>query len=129
MRGTALLVTAATLVLAAGCSAGGSGAAASPTVEKPDLVVAVVPALDSAGFFVAYYEGLFKAEGLHITPKFITSSETAIAEQEAGTYDTSRPAITFPTSRPSRTGTPDSGPARPIPASSPPTWTSSPKDR
>jgi NitT/TauT family transport system substrate-binding protein len=87
VRGTALLVTAATLVLAAGCSAGGGAAAAPPPVEKPNLVVGVVPALDSAGFFVALYEGLFKAQGLNITPKFVTSSETAIAEQQAGAYD------------------------------------------
>jgi hypothetical protein len=32
-------------------------------VEKPTLNVAVVPALDSAGFFVALYQGLFKARG------------------------------------------------------------------
>jgi NitT/TauT family transport system substrate-binding protein len=87
VRGTALVVTAAALVLAAGCSAAGGTAAAPPTVEKPNLVVAVVPALDSAGFFVALYEGLFTAQGLHITPKFVTSSETAIAEQQAGAYD------------------------------------------
>jgi ABC-type nitrate/sulfonate/bicarbonate transport system substrate-binding protein len=39
------------------------GAAASSSVEKPTLNVAVVPALDSAGFFVALYQGLFKARG------------------------------------------------------------------
>jgi NitT/TauT family transport system substrate-binding protein len=86
MRGVALLVTAATLVFAAGCSGGGSGAAPS-SVEKPDLNVAVVPALDSAGFFVALYEGLFKAEGLnvHFTPA--TSSDDVISAQVKGTYD------------------------------------------
>ncbi len=31
--------------------------------RKPNLNVAVVPALDSAGFFVALNEGLFKARG------------------------------------------------------------------
>jgi|SRR5271157_784894 len=85
-RGKALLVTATALALAAGCSSGG-GAAASPSVEKPNLNVAVVPAMDSAGFFVALYEGLFKAQGLnvHFTPA--TSSETVIAGQAKGTYD------------------------------------------
>jgi len=58
--GTGLLVTAVTLLLAAGCSTGGSAAGTSG-VEKPDLTVAVVPAVDSAGFFVALEEGLFKA--------------------------------------------------------------------
>ena len=56
-RGRVLLVTAVALGLAlglvaiAGCSNGG-GANASQ-VEKPVLNVAVVPASDSAGFFVA----------------------------------------------------------------------------
>jgi len=85
VRGTALLAAAATLVLAAGCSGGGSGA---PTgVEKPDLNVAVVPALDDAGFFVALYEGLFKAEGLTVNFVPATSSDTVIAAQVKGQYD------------------------------------------
>ena len=85
VRGTALLVTAVTLVLAAGCSKGG-GAATDASDEQATLTVGVVPALDSAGFFIAYYEGLFKAQGLTIIPKFVTSSETAIALQVKGQY-------------------------------------------
>jgi len=86
VRGRALLVTATALALAAGCSSAGR-AAAPPSIEKPDLNVAVVPALDSAGFFAALYGGLFKAEGLnvHFTPA--TSSETVIADQAKGIYD------------------------------------------
>jgi NitT/TauT family transport system substrate-binding protein len=85
-RGTGLLVTAATLLLTAGC-ASGAGTATPPRVEKPDLTVAVVPAVDSAGFFIALYQGLFKAQGLNV--KFVpaTSSETAIEDQVKGTYD------------------------------------------
>jgi ABC-type nitrate/sulfonate/bicarbonate transport system substrate-binding protein len=60
VRGTGLLVTALMLPLAAGCSVGGS-AAGSPGAEKLDLIVSVVPAVDSAGFFIALEEGLFKA--------------------------------------------------------------------
>jgi NitT/TauT family transport system substrate-binding protein len=87
VRGTALLVTALSLVLAAGCSAGGGTAAAeSESDVHATLTVGVVPALDSAGFFIAYYEGLFKAQGLTIIPKFVTSSETAMALQVKGTY-------------------------------------------
>jgi NitT/TauT family transport system substrate-binding protein len=86
VRGTALLVTALSLVLAAGCSAGGGTAAAQESDVHATLTVGVVPALDSAGFFIAYYEGLFKAQGLTIIPKFVTSSETAIALQVKGTY-------------------------------------------
>jgi NitT/TauT family transport system substrate-binding protein len=88
VRGTALLVTAVSLVLAAGCSAAGGTVAdtADTAGEQAALTVGVVPALDSAGFFIAYYEGLFKAQGLTITPKFVTSSETAIALQVKGEY-------------------------------------------
>jgi NitT/TauT family transport system substrate-binding protein len=88
VRGRALLVTAMALALAlaAGCSSSG-GAADSPSVEKPDLNVAVVPALDSAGFFVALYAGLFKAEGLNVRFTPATSSETVIAGQAKGDYD------------------------------------------
>jgi NitT/TauT family transport system substrate-binding protein len=85
VRGTALLVTAAVL-LAAGCSAGGS-AAGTPGVEKPDLTVAVVPAVDSAGFFIALGEGLFKAQGLNVTFEPAISSATVINRQAAGKID------------------------------------------
>jgi NitT/TauT family transport system substrate-binding protein len=88
--GTGLLVTAVTL-LAAGCSAGGSAAGGSAAgisgVEKPDLTVAVVPAVDSAGFFVALKEGLFRAQGLNVTFKPAISSATVIDQQAEGTID------------------------------------------
>ncbi len=88
VRGKALLVMVVVtgLALAAGCSSGG-GAAASSGVEKPDLNVAVVPALDSAGFFVALYQGLFKAQGLNVHFIPATSSETVIANQVKGADD------------------------------------------
>jgi NitT/TauT family transport system substrate-binding protein len=84
VRGIALLVTALSL-LAAGCSAAG-GAVTNTSGQKATLTVGVVPALDSAGFFIAYYDGLFKAQGLTIIPAFVTSSETAIAQQVQGKY-------------------------------------------
>ncbi len=86
VRGAALLATAMTLVFAAGCSGGGNPAA-TPGVEKPDLNVAVVPALDSAGFFIALYQGLFKAQGLNVTFTPAVSSDTVIAAQVNGRYD------------------------------------------
>jgi NitT/TauT family transport system substrate-binding protein len=85
-RGRALLMTAAALALAAGC-ASGQGAAGAPSLEKTNLNVAVVPALDSAGFFVALYQGLFKAQSLNVTFHPATSSETVIAGQASGVYD------------------------------------------
>ena len=88
VRGKALLVMVVVtgLALAAGCSSGG-GAAASSGVEKPDLNVAVVPALDSAGFFVALYQGLFKAQGLNVNFIPVTNDDTMISDQVNGVYD------------------------------------------
>jgi NitT/TauT family transport system substrate-binding protein len=86
VRGGALLVTAVALALAAGCSNGG-GAANGSGLEKPVLNVAVVPAVDSAGFFVALDQGLFRTQGLTVNFIPVTSSETAVAAQVAGSYD------------------------------------------
>jgi NitT/TauT family transport system substrate-binding protein len=86
-RCAALLVAAATLVSASGCSGSGSSAGTTPGVEKPDLNVAVVPAVDSAGFFVALYDGLFAKQGLHVNFTPATSSETVISGQVNGQYD------------------------------------------
>jgi NitT/TauT family transport system substrate-binding protein len=85
-RGLLLLVTSAVLVLAAGCSNIGN-AASPPAVEKPNLTVGVVPAVDSAGFFIALYQGLFKDQGLNVTFEPVTSSETAISDQVKKIYD------------------------------------------
>jgi NitT/TauT family transport system substrate-binding protein len=60
----------------------GPGAAATPGVEQADLNVAVVPAADSAGFFVALHDGLFAARGLHVTFIPAVSSETVINAQQ-----------------------------------------------
>ena len=60
---------------------GGGDAAPPPAIGKPDLNVAVVPAVDSAGFFVALHQGLFAAHGLHVTFIPAVSSETVINAQ------------------------------------------------
>jgi NitT/TauT family transport system substrate-binding protein len=59
----------------------GGGAAATSGIGEPDLNVAVVPAVDSAGFFVALRQGLFAARGLHVTFIPAVSSETVINAQ------------------------------------------------
>jgi NitT/TauT family transport system substrate-binding protein len=59
----------------------GGGDAAPSVIEQPDLNVAVVPAVDSAGFFVALHEGLFAAHGLNVTFIPAVSSETVINAQ------------------------------------------------
>jgi len=60
---------------------GGGDAAPQPIIGEPDLNVAVVPAVDSAGFFVALHQGLFAAHGLHVTFIPAVSSETVINAQ------------------------------------------------
>jgi NitT/TauT family transport system substrate-binding protein len=85
-----LIAAIVVFALAAGCASGGTshnGAATTSGVEKPNLTVAVVPAVDSAGFFIALYEGLFKKQGLNVTFVPAVSSETAIADQVKGDYD------------------------------------------
>jgi NitT/TauT family transport system substrate-binding protein len=100
MACAATLTTVA--ALAVGCSslpsssaAGGSTSLASslPTnfgpPEKTTLNVGVVPAMDSAGFFVALHDGLFAKEGLKVKYSPAVSSETAVAQQLQGKLDIS----------------------------------------
>ncbi|MBV9382886.1 MAG: ABC transporter substrate-binding protein [Streptosporangiaceae bacterium] len=75
------IATAAVLAILFLPRLSGGGDAAPPAVEQPDLNVAVVPAVDSAGFFVALHEGLFAAHGLHVTFVPAISSETVINAQ------------------------------------------------
>jgi NitT/TauT family transport system substrate-binding protein len=55
--------------------------------EKPTLNVGAVPAMDSAGFFVALHEGLFSDVGLQINYTPATSSDTVIDQQVQGKFD------------------------------------------
>jgi NitT/TauT family transport system substrate-binding protein len=82
-------ITAILMLALAACSGalGGTSSAASGGLEKTTLNVAVVPAVDSAGFFVALHEGLFKRQGLTINYTPATSSDTVINQQVAGKYD------------------------------------------
>jgi NitT/TauT family transport system substrate-binding protein len=87
----AACASAAVALVAAGCSSGG-GSTALPQYgppEKTTLNVGVVPAMDSAGFFVAMDEGLFAKEGLTINYTPEGSSETAIGTQMKGGLDIS----------------------------------------
>ena len=61
-----------------------STSAPAPAPLRADLNVAVVPAADSAGFFVALHEGLFAARGLHVKFMPAISSETVINAQALG---------------------------------------------
>jgi NitT/TauT family transport system substrate-binding protein len=86
-----LAAIAALTLTVAGCANGGGGPAEAQAtgVEKPNLTVAVVPAVDSAGFFIALSDGLFKAQGLNVHFVPAISSETEIADQVKGTVDIS----------------------------------------
>jgi NitT/TauT family transport system substrate-binding protein len=87
--------------LAAGCSTtSGSNAATIASLtsslptsfgapEKATLNVGVVPAMDSAGFFVALHDGLFAKEGLTVNYSPAVSSETAVEQQLKGQLDIS----------------------------------------
>jgi NitT/TauT family transport system substrate-binding protein len=86
-RGMVLLGAAVALACATGCSSAATAGGPAPSVEKPDLNVAVVPALDSAGFFVALYQGLFTRAGLNVHFVPATSSDTVISGQVNGEYD------------------------------------------
>src|ERR1700751_6111889 len=95
-RATASVAALTTVAaLAAGCSSSSSSTAVGGTAlertlptdfgaaEKTTLNVGVVPAMDSAGFFIALHDGLFSREGLTIKYSPATSSETAVAQQDA----------------------------------------------
>ena len=73
-------------LLATGC-ASADGSAAPSGLEKTNLVVAAVPAADSAGVYIAEQDGLFAAVGLHVKIVPAISSETVIKDQLEGQYD------------------------------------------
>ena len=73
-------------LLAAGCS-GGGGSAAPAGLEKTNLSVAAVPAMDSAALYIAADRGLFAAEGLRVSILSATSGATVITSQLKGTLD------------------------------------------
>jgi NitT/TauT family transport system substrate-binding protein len=62
-------------------------------LEKTDIVVNAFPAIDSAGLYIAQDQGLFAAQGLHVTivpvPKNgpPPSTQDLVNGQEKGTYD------------------------------------------
>jgi NitT/TauT family transport system substrate-binding protein len=78
------IATVGTTALAAGCS-GGSSHAVGP--EATPIVVGAVPAIDTAGLYIAQQRGYFAAEGLRVKIEPIVSSELAISRQLAGVYD------------------------------------------
>ena len=94
MKSRNVLIASAVAVtlLAAGCSSGGTeGGAAQFKPEKTNIVVNAFPAIDSAGLYIAQTQGLFAAQGLHVTivptPAIPPSTQTLVNGQEQGKYD------------------------------------------
>jgi NitT/TauT family transport system substrate-binding protein len=88
----ALIASAvAVVMLAAGCSSGGSGGTPRLELEKTNIVVDAFPAIDSAGLYIAQTDGLFAAQGLHVTivptGENPPSTQDLINGQENGRYD------------------------------------------
>jgi ABC-type nitrate/sulfonate/bicarbonate transport system substrate-binding protein len=83
MKSRNVLIASAVAVtmLAAGCS-GGSGGTPRLQPEKTDIVVDAFPPIDSAGLYIAQTEGLFAAQGLHVTivptPKIPPSTQDLV---------------------------------------------------
>jgi NitT/TauT family transport system substrate-binding protein len=77
------------LLALSGCAgqAATAGSTSPNGLQKTTLNVAVVPAVDSAGFFVALHDGLFAKQGLTINYTPAVSSDEVIDQQVAGKYD------------------------------------------
>lgn len=81
------IAVAAVLVLATGCSSRPRPATAG--LEKANLVVDAFPSVDTAGLYIAKMDGLFAAQGLHVTIKFTPESQEAVNAQTSGRADIS----------------------------------------
>jgi NitT/TauT family transport system substrate-binding protein len=92
----ALLAGAAATTLVAACSSSGSTGNATLTgtsstrtgpLEKTHLTVYAEPTTDSAGLYIAQYEGLFKAAGLTLNIQPAQTAEEVIDQQALGKID------------------------------------------
>jgi len=80
------------VLLVTGCGSAGEGNPSSgmPKVsglEKTTLTVGAVPVADEAGLYIAQEQGLFAAEGLHVTIDPILCSADAAKGQNSGKFD------------------------------------------
>jgi NitT/TauT family transport system substrate-binding protein len=72
-------------LLAAACGSEAATGRAGP--EKPDLTVAVVPAISAAGLYIAAQRGYFTAAGLHVKIVPIASGVNALPDLLTGSVD------------------------------------------
>jgi NitT/TauT family transport system substrate-binding protein len=93
MKSPNLLVAsaAAIMMLAAGCSSGSGNGSGPLKLEKSSIVVDAFPAIDSAGLYIAQMDGLFAAQGLHVTIVPVRTppptTQSLIDGQQRGSYD------------------------------------------
>ena len=76
-----LAVTVAAAACGSNSGSGGGNAAAK------NVTVAVLPVVDSAGFFIALKEGYFRQQGLNVTDKIVAQSTAALASMVSGSVD------------------------------------------
>jgi NitT/TauT family transport system substrate-binding protein len=93
LRAISVTTVGLSVMLGAACSGPSSSTLSSndlPRVsglEKTNLTVGAVPVADEAGLYIAQDEGLFAAEGLHVTIDPILSSADATNGQNDGKFD------------------------------------------
>ncbi|WP_345397950.1 ABC transporter substrate-binding protein [Nonomuraea salmonea] len=79
---------------AVACSSGGDPNTSAPPsadaaggLEKTQLKIATLPAIDSAAIYVAIDQGLFEKEGLEVTPQVVQAAPEAIPMLVKGEID------------------------------------------
>ena len=87
LRAISVTTVGLSVVLGAGCGSPSSGPPKVSGLEKTNLTVGAVPVADEAGLYIAQDEGLFAAEGLHVTIDPILSSADATKGQNDGKFD------------------------------------------
>lgn len=88
LRATSVTAVALSIMVGAGCSSPSSSAPPKVSgLEKTNLTIGAVPVADEAGLYIAQDQGLFAAEGLHVTIDPILSSADATKGQNDGKFD------------------------------------------
>jgi NitT/TauT family transport system substrate-binding protein len=87
LRAIGVTTVGLSVVLGAGCESASSGPPKVSGLEKTNLTVGAVPVADEAGLYIAQDEGLFAAEGLHVTIDPILSSADSTKGQNDGKFD------------------------------------------
>lgn len=82
---TAMIILSA--AVSAGCTMQDHGSASPASRHETSITVAALPSADLAGLYIAQDDGLFAAQGLHVTIKKIASTQTVISGQLNGQVD------------------------------------------